>query len=229
MGLGLDRADLISQTSTQLRELITSGRLAPGAPLIEREVARRLRVSRGTARAALRSLQHEGYVRSTSVEKYSRFSVAPLTVDDLTDLSTIMAALDSAAARLVAELEPTHRARLVRDLKDANTRLEAAVTRATDPDQTHELDRLFHQLYVGAAGGPRLQEQWTATHAQLSRYTRLYSSALSDRSAIEHRAIITAIRSGDSAAAQRAAEANWLNSISRAEAGIRRAGERGVW
>src|SRR6185295_17711731 len=94
------------------RELIVTGQLAPGAALIEREVGRRLDVSRGTARAALRSLQQEGYVRSDSVERYARFSVAPLTMDDLTDLSSVMAALDGAAGRMAAELEPKRRARL---------------------------------------------------------------------------------------------------------------------
>jgi DNA-binding GntR family transcriptional regulator len=188
-----------------------------------------LAVSRGTARAALRSLQHEGYVQSTSVAKYARFAVAPLTVSDLTDLTIIMAALDSAAARMAAELAAGPRRALTAELKEANDRLAHALERSGDHHRAHELDRRFHRAYVGRAAGPRLQAQWDATHAQLHRYVRLYSSALDSGSPREHRAIVAAIRAGDPKTAHAAAEANWLGSIARAEAGIRAAGERGVW
>jgi DNA-binding GntR family transcriptional regulator len=226
---GPKRADLISTVSDRLRELIASGRLAPGAPLIERELARRLAVSRGTARAALRSLQQEGYVASTSVEKYARFSVAPLTVDDLADLSTIMAALDAAAARMAAGLVRSARLALGRELAAINTRFQKAIERPAEVETAHELDRQFHGRYVAAAAGPRLEAQWVGTHTQFGRYTKLYRSALDRRSVTEHRSIIAAIRVGDPARAAAAAERNWLTSIGRAERGIRLAGEQGVW
>src|SRR5689334_18554740 len=174
------RADLISAVADRLRQLIGSGRLAPGAPVIEREVARRLAVSRGTARAALRSLQQEGYVRSESVEKYSRFSVAPLTLEDLADLSAIMAALDSAAARMAAALEPAERAALGKTLRGVNEQFAEVIRGGANVRRAHELDRRFHRAYVAAAGA-RLRAQWDATHAQLDRYTTLYHSALDPR------------------------------------------------
>jgi DNA-binding GntR family transcriptional regulator len=222
------RADLISTVADRLRQLIVSGRLAPGAPVIERDVARRLAVSRGTARAALRSLQQEGYVQSESVEKYSRFSVAPLTLVDLADLSAIMAALDSAAARMAAALESPARTALARALEGINEQLAEAIGESSDRRRAHELDRRFHRRYLTAAG-PRLRAQWDATHAQLDRYTTLYHSALDPRSVVEHRAILAAIGAGRPAAAQSAAERNWLRSVARAARGIRQVGERGVW
>ena len=106
-------ADLVQTTSAAVRSLITSGRLPPGAPISERVVATRLGISRGTARGALRLLSQEGFVRASSPGRYSRFRVAPLTAADLTDLTILMAAIDSAGARLAAGLEPVARARLV--------------------------------------------------------------------------------------------------------------------
>ncbi|MEO8453190.1 MAG: GntR family transcriptional regulator [Gemmatimonadota bacterium] len=222
------RADLIGTVADRLRQLIVTGQLAPGAALIEREVGRRLDVSRGTARAALRSLQHEGYVRSDSVERYARFSVAPLTMDDLADLSSIMAALDGTAARMAAEVEPKARAQLASRLTEINDHLSDSIGSRAGVKKAHELDRRFHEAYVTAAG-PRLRGQWSATHAHLHRYAQLYSSALARRSVTEHRAIIAAIRAGKAPAAQAAAERNWLASVARAARGIRVAGERGVW
>jgi DNA-binding GntR family transcriptional regulator len=222
------RADLISTVADRLRQLIVSGRLAPGAPVIERDVARRLGVSRGTARAALRSLQQEGYVRSESVEKYSRFSVAPLTLEDLADLSAIMAALDSAAARMAAGLAPAKRAALEKTLRGINEQIAEAIRDGSDVRRAHELDRRFHRAYLPAAGA-RLRAQWDATHAHLDRYTTLYHSALDPGSVVEHRAIAAAIGAGRPAGAQAAAERNWLRSIARAARGIRRDGDRGVW
>ena len=56
---GSDRA---SQAYRRLRELIVHGRLAPGARIIETEVAGKLGISRTPVRAALQRLQQEGYI-----------------------------------------------------------------------------------------------------------------------------------------------------------------------
>jgi len=53
-----DRPDMVYR---ELRELIVSGRLAPGTRLVETMVADRLGVSRTPVRSAFQRLQQEGY------------------------------------------------------------------------------------------------------------------------------------------------------------------------
>ena len=59
---GYGRQEVTALAYGRLRELIVSGRLAPGAPLIETDLSKRLGVSRTPVRAALQRLQQEGFV-----------------------------------------------------------------------------------------------------------------------------------------------------------------------
>ncbi|HKP29303.1 MAG TPA: GntR family transcriptional regulator [Gemmatimonadales bacterium] len=221
-------ADLVNTTSGAVRSLITSGRLPPGAPVSERLVAARLGVSRGTARGALRLLSQEGFVRSSSPGRYSRFRVAPLTAADLTDLTILMAAIDSAGARLAAALDPIARARLVIRLKAINDKLAAALAKG-DQRAAREYDAEFHRTYVARAAGARHQGEHRLLEPELTRYALTYQQALSGVSVAGHRRIIMAIAAGRGAAAQAAAEQNWLDGLRRAVQEVAVIGERGSW
>jgi DNA-binding GntR family transcriptional regulator len=221
-------ADLVGSTSSAVRTLITSGRLPPGAPVSERLVAARLGVSRGTARGALRLLSQEGFVRSSSPGRYSRFRVAPLTAADLADLTTLMAAIDSAGARLAAGLERAARARLAARLRVINARLAAALARG-DQRAARESDAEFHRTYVAAAAGARHRAEHRLLEPELTRYALTYQQALSPASVAGHRRIVAAIAAGRGAAAQAAAEHNWLEGLRRAVEEVAVLGERGSW
>lgn len=223
-----DATDLVGTTSNAVRTLIASGRLPPGAPVSERLVATRLGVSRGTARGALRLLTQEGLVRSSSPGRYSRFRVAPLTAADLTDLTILMAAIDSAGARLAAGLEGSARTRLVARLRSVNDRFRAALARG-DQVAARLRDTEFHRTYVAAAAGARHQAEHRRLEPELTRYAITYQQALSPASVAGHRRIITAISRGSGAAARTAAEQNWLNGLARALAQVASLGERGAW
>ena len=78
-----DRPDMVYR---ELRELIVSGRLAPGTRLVETIAARRLGVSRTPVRSAFHRLQREGYaVAANEGDERQRLVVAPITADDAAD------------------------------------------------------------------------------------------------------------------------------------------------
>jgi len=205
----------------RLREGIVSLRLAPGAPLTELELTRRLRISRTPIRSALLRLQQEGLV--TSVKPGSnRLAVAPLTGDDMRELFLLVGALDGAAARLAAGLDAPARSALADELATLNRRLRQ-VAHTTDPSDirtAQELDLHFHHCYESAASGPRLRAKLRALHAQRERYVRVYTQALIHAHAVkdsldEHGAIIDAIRAGDGDRAERQAIFNYRNAMER--------------
>src|SRR3989442_1408654 len=92
------RGDRIPRAYHQLRELIVSGRLAPGSRIIESDIAERLGVSRTPVRSALHRLQQEGYIAGIGRGNEPRLSVAPLTQDDARDLFAIIGAIEEIAA-----------------------------------------------------------------------------------------------------------------------------------
>jgi DNA-binding GntR family transcriptional regulator len=220
------------QVYERLRALIIAGRLAPGARIVETDVASRLGVSRTPVRGALQRLQQEGYVVDSPTLQQTRPTVAPLTSEDAREVFLLVGALEGLAA-FRAALGPTgERAALASALAVINDDFAAAAV-APRPDHTRifDLDERFHRTYMKAAG-PRVRSLHDTVKPQAERYERLYVSMLTSElhaSVAEHRAIVKAIRAGNAAAAQSAVETNWRNAAERLAAVVAAAGERGSW
>ena len=220
------------QVYERLRALIIDGRLAPGARIVETEVASRLGVSRTPVRGALQRLQQEGYVVDSPTLQQTRPTVAPLTADDARELFLLVGALEGLAAFRAALGSPTERSGLVASLARINDAFAAAAS-AARPDHARifDLDARFHRGYMTAAG-PRIRALHEIVKPQAERYERLYVSMLTPelhRSVTEHRAIVRALRSGNAPNAQSAVETNWRNAAERLAAVVTAAGERGSW
>ena len=145
------RGDRIPRAYHQLRELIVSGRLAPGSRIIESDIAERLGVSRTPVRSALHRLQQEGYIAGTGRGNEPRLTVAPLTQDDARDLFAIIGAIEGLAAQEAAALARPARRKLVATMRELNGGLrQAAAATRPDPMRIFHLDTSFHQSYVEA-------------------------------------------------------------------------------
>lgn len=222
-----------TQAYQRLRELIVSGRLAPGSRIIESDLADRLEVSRTPVRAALQRLEQEGYIVAGNSGQRWRPRVAPLTRKDAEELFYIIGELEGLAAWFAAGLEGDAHARLVEELESSNGRLrEEAEGESRAPEKYYELDRHFHRAYVSAGAGPRLAGLHDAIMPQAERYIRVYVSALTaeiETSIAEHEEIARAIESRDREGAQRAVAANWRGAAERLATVIDWVGERGSW
>ncbi len=225
------RSELVDEAYDRLRDWIITGRLAPGAPIIETDTATLLGVQRAHLRIALQKLQHTGFVVTSRIGTYSRTRVAPLTLDDVVELFTVVGAVEGLAARQAARMPSTRRSALVRSLKKTNRELLRLARREpSDYNSINDLDVEFHATYVKAAGGPRVLALHEAVKPQADRYERFYTNALIDQLEIsvrEHDAIIAAIESGDPDDAQHAVEINWRNAADRFARAVATSGERG--
>lgn len=217
----------------RLRDLIVAGQLAPGARLVEQELATHFGVSRTPLRETLRRLEQEGYVARTPNARQARLIVAPMTREDACELFQIVGALEGLAAREAAALADAPRRALAAELRRTNDALaHEAKSRRPDRNTLFDLDETFHKRYVVAAAGTRLRALHDAVKPQAERYERLYVSLLASELATsvqEHERIWRAIRDGRAADAQHAAQANWRNAAERLAGVITRSGERGAW
>ena len=215
-----------------LRNLIVRGQLAPGARIVETEVAERFGVSRTPVRAAFQRLEREGYVVASATHQ-ARMTVAPLTREDVGELLEIVGELEGLAARSAARLAEDARERLAKDLAAINAEFRrAASAKGAQPGKLYELDERFHRRYVEAGSGPRLLSLHEAVKPQAERYIRMYIALLLDTvptAGSEHDAIVDAIRTGNAAAAQRAVQTNWRHASDRLVRAIEVMGEQGNW
>ncbi|HET9984386.1 MAG TPA: GntR family transcriptional regulator [Longimicrobiales bacterium] len=225
--------DRITAVYQKLRELIVSGRLAPGTRITEGDVVERFGISRTPVRSALQRLQQEGFIQATTLGRQARLVVSPLTQEDLDELFGLVGEIEGFTARRAAVLPAEARAAVARTLREKNDALaRLAETPTPDPDRFFDLDFAFHGAYVQAGGGPRVLALHDGIAAQAERYARVYVSALTNRiddSVREHATIISGIESGDPDAAQRAVQVNWRNAAERLGTVIAKIGERGIW
>jgi DNA-binding GntR family transcriptional regulator len=180
-------ASLADKAYHEIRGLIVSLELAPGAVIDERELIERLAIGRTPVREALRRLAHERLV-----EVYPRrgMFVSGVDVRELARLSEVRELLEPEAARLAAErATDTDRAELAgllaeldaggSELMDLDERIHRAVYRAAHNDL---LEATLEQYYVLAL--------------------RIWMLALDRAHELEeavaaHRALLEAIQAGD--------------------------------
>jgi DNA-binding GntR family transcriptional regulator len=165
----LTRQTTVDTLAAALRERILNGELAPGERLIERDLVETYDVGRGTVRAALQRLEHDGLV---AVEIHRGAFVRQLDKQALRELFELRTAL---------ELESAHRAlalnegRLPPEVHQAVERLAAACERK-HPQWARISDAHtdVHESIVAAAGSPRIE----AAYRQLTQELTLFLLAL---------------------------------------------------
>lgn len=229
---GAEPVDNVTRVYTELRALIISGQLPPGARIAERAVVARMGLSRTPVRSALHRLQQEGLVASVGRAGDQRLIVTPLTRGDGREVFLIVGHLEGLAASEAASLPPERRRQLVARLREVNRELALAAKNKASPSRLFDLDLQFHATYVEGVAGPRVVALHHAIKPQSERYARLYVNVLLDElptSVKEHEAIAAAIAKGDRRAAQNAVETNWQNAAVRLSDVIAEHGERGSW
>jgi DNA-binding GntR family transcriptional regulator len=209
---GETRADLAYQA---LREAIGDGTLRPGQKVTERGLAERLGVSPTPVREALRRLEQDGLIERTGPRTVVVADVAERAIDDLAEVEI---ALRGLVARFAARhATPEQLDALDAILDDADDLLIVIITRhrnGEDVDRhlTALLDRMqeFNDAVNACAANPvlvRLLEQSQVFSRPERRALRLEKIAADERFGLDryssHRALVRALREGDSATAER--------------------------
>lgn len=203
-----------SQTDVVLngiKEMIVEGELSAGERLpIEKELATRLAVSRGSLREGVRALCIMGVLETrqgdgtyvTSLD--SSLLLAPMGF--MVDLQTPEHRSHLHAVRRVLEAESASRAALRisdQDLDRAQEILDAVAPLAVeqgDPEQFVEADIAFHRVIAHASGNAALAALIDAIASRTVRarvWMGLHSEGQERRAHEEHLSILTALRNHD--------------------------------
>jgi DNA-binding GntR family transcriptional regulator len=196
---------LIERTYGRLREDILNGTLQPGEKLLVEHLKQRYEVGSGTVREALSRLVSEAMVIA---EGQRGFTVAPISIDDLIDVTNVRVGVETDALRASVRQGDDfwrHRLRLAYDqlsaleqpLQDENVR------------RWEQANAAFHAALLSACGSPwalRVVQQLTQ-HAE--RYRRYAIGLHTGRDVhTEHQQIFEAAIAGQDARAALALEAH---------------------
>ena len=198
----VERRSFVVQAAQLLRQGILDGRFLPGSRLVETRLAEQMELSRGTVRAALRELTHEGLVRAIP---YTGWEVAELTIKDARELCTVRAALEGLAARLAAEMISPEN---VEKLNAACARLAESAQRRSRR-QCVDNDLALHKTIFELTGNDQLIELYGHIEQQIRMFVA-FSDLRSefDELVTWHAPLVKSISDGDANAAERIAKAN---------------------
>jgi len=188
----------VEDAYARLKAQIRDNTLSPGFQAPEPEVAMLLGMSRTPVREALIRLEAEGLV---DLVPRRGVRVRPISPNDMRDIYEILGALEPQAAAAVATRRPSEAD--LAPLDEATSAMEKALE-DQDLDAWAESDDLFHQRLLELHGNTRLHDVVASLfdQAHRARMVTLRMRAWPIQSTQEHRAILTAIRAGDSEAAR---------------------------
>lgn len=182
-----------------LWERILDRRVRPGEKLSDLRLSDELGVSRTPVREALQRLAQEGVVRAEPNRGFYVASFSPRDVEEIYDLRATLEAmaLELAAPRL-------DRSTLEAALADLD-RYELRYTGARTEEERQvvaaaflDTDRAFHRMIAEHAGNSRLTSAVEGLWAQIAVFQRAGArKGWTEVSIRHHRAIIAALRAGD--------------------------------
>ncbi len=200
---GRRRGGRANDIRARLQEDIESGRLPPGAPLDERELAARFDVSRTPVREALQQLAARDLVR---IVPRQGVTVTRLSISNVRAMLEFIAEAEAIVARLAARRvdDPLREA-----LDDALARCQDAAVSGGAAEYA-VANALFHEAIYAGCRNDYLAEQVRQARRLIQRYRvrDFQSKPQLAKSLQDHLRIARAIQAGDEA---KAAEAMLLH------------------
>jgi DNA-binding GntR family transcriptional regulator len=187
----IEPLSLSDRVINALKDAFFAGELKPGDAIVERELARQMKVGTPVVREALIALQGQGFVRR--VTNTGTF-VTQFSAEEVRQLYTLrveleLLALQWAKPRVTEE-----------DLKDLSRQIARVVEagEAGDRRQFLELDYAFHKKCWALSGNTYLAETLDRLMAPLFTFVVLASgAALTGSMGREHYELVTALQNTD--------------------------------
>lgn len=190
-------SETLSQSAyRRIRDEILNGQIAPNTILTERELAKRLGISRTPLRSALSGLEREQVIERMA---NGALLVRRVSVEQLLDIIQLRLILEPAAARRAAG------SGLTPELKTAREAQRRYLgDQAMDFESFWQDDSTFHRAVVLAAGLTLLPDLLAEQRAIVRRSTIIRTHTNFADQAREHIAVIDAIAGHDAEAASAA-------------------------
>lgn len=190
-------SETLSQSAyRRIRDEILNGQIAPNTILTERELAKRLGISRTPLRSALSGLEREQVIERMA---NGALLVRRVSVEQLLDIIQLRLILEPAAARRAAG------SGLTPELKTAREAQRRYLgDQAMDFESFWQDDSTFHRAVVLAAGLTLLPDLLAEQRAIVRRSTIIRTHTDFADQAREHIAVIDAIAGHDAEAASAA-------------------------
>jgi len=175
----------------ELKIIILTGRLKPGARMSEKQLAEDMGISRTPVREAIRKLENDGLV---VIEHRKGIYVSEISVEDMLDILEARATLEGLAAAYAARrMNELKKQELLQVSKEFNQAVADC-----DMAEMVRIDMKFHQRIAEASGNSHLTDIIKQLQDKVLRYRSIYSTGFrrAEHMAREHKNILDAISEG---------------------------------
>lgn len=199
----ISRAPIRSELRLLLRQQITYGDLAPSQTLNPAQLATAFDVSQTPVREAMIELVRDGFIDASPNRG---FMIRPLTTPEAREIYPLMWDLETTAIYASA---------LPADRLDRLVAINEDLTRATDSAEQLRLDGDWHEELVRGCGNQTLIDILDVLRWRIRRYEAAYikQERLSAQSAVQHHALVLALRRNDLERAAQIVELKWRASM----------------
>jgi DNA-binding GntR family transcriptional regulator len=208
-GVTLNRGmPLRDQIYLLVRRAIVTGKLAPGSPVNEIEIAERLGTSRTPVREAVKKVEDEGLI---DVRAQAGTFVTPISSAQVREAYIIRTALERESARRAAEVITDDQVQRLND----NIDIHALSLRRARFEEAIDHDDTFHRLIAEVNGYGMLWRVVDMSKAQMDRcrLLSLPSPGAGETTIAQHRAVVEALAARDPEAADQAISAHLATSL----------------
>ncbi|MEM1428112.1 MAG: GntR family transcriptional regulator [Pseudomonadota bacterium] len=178
------------QVADRLRAAILSGRLRPGAGLVETALADQMNVSRAPIREAIQILENDGLVETIA---YKGKRVKPLTAREVAETYSLREVFEVMAARRILENKTPV------DVLNVHCDAMMAAAEADDFESLVAADEAFHHALIHLADHDLLLASWKNLYLRIHQIMALRNR--DERNLTEvagnHPPIVEALASGD--------------------------------
>lgn len=188
----LARAGLHEHAARQLRGMIVTGKLRPGAPIVETELCEALGISRTPLREAVKMLAAQGLVELRP-NRSSR--IAPMDATHITELFEALSNVERIAAEYAARRLTAPELAALRGMQET---MEGHY-REGDLAAYFAVNQAIHSAILAGAHNATLVEmhRWLFARAERARYFALGTQSRWVESIQEHRDILAALEARD--------------------------------
>ncbi len=159
----VQRGTLSQYVYESLLEFILAGKIMPGEHLVEQKLADQLAVSRISVREAIRELSNDGLVE---IVPNSGAHVVNYSIDDIEEIYTLRAALESIAIEQLFKLPVSQRILRLEKLEEL-IKLMVNIEIRGDRLQGSSIDTEFHRELMLLSGQERALKVWDQMSAQI--------------------------------------------------------------
>lgn len=189
----LSHQSIVAKVVEELEQQILSGSLRPGARITEESLSKKWEVSRSSLREAFRILESQGYVDHSPRRG---IKVAVITPRKVREVYQVRAALEGLTVQLAVEKNDP---KVIGRLEKLHERMQRKVSQG-DLKEYQKLNQQFHEIMIKASDNEFMIQTLTPINklAKRLRAEVFVSPQGVEKSLLNHAALISAFKNGDS-------------------------------